>query len=343
MKVALMKKRILLIAWMATLSTLALQAQEKTRLVTDRSLELTGFQDPRSYTPAYDLRNDFVMVYGTQANRVPAIQSWVEQGYVAHLMTGIAWGDYQDFKDLNGRDIMSLSQIEADGREKLHGRRVPYVVPSIEFADYLTEKLKPMIDAGVLAVHLEEPEFWASTGFSPAFAREWQLHYHEPYVRADSSPDAQYKASRLKYYLYGRALRRVAEACKEYAFQKYQRELRIYVSTHSLINYTQWAIVSPQSSLIDSSVVDGCIAQVWTGTSRTPNVYQGKTAERTFETAFLEYGVMQELVRGTNRHLWFLADPVEDNPRHDWNDYRTNYKATLIASLLQPHIWHYEM
>jgi hypothetical protein len=41
--------------------------------------------------------------------------------------------------------------------------------------------------------------------------------------------------------------------------------------------------------------------------------------------------------------MWFLADPIEDNPRHDWDDYRTNYKATLIASLLQPHVWHYEI
>ncbi len=338
-----MKKRMLLIGLLTTLFTSPIQAQEKIRLITDRGLELTGFQDPRPYTPVYDLRNDFVMVYGIHASRIPALQSWVAQGYVPHLMTGIAWGDYQDFKDISGRDIMSLAQMDAKGKEKLHGPRIPYVVPSIEFADYLTAKLKPLIDAGVLAIHLEEPEFWADTGFSPAFAREWQLYYHEPYVRADSSPDAQYKASRLKYYLYGRALRRVAEACKEYAFQKYQRQLRFYVPTHSLINYTQWSIVSPQSSLIDSSVVDGCIAQIWTGTARTANIYQGKTAERTFETAFLEYGVMQELVRGTHRRLWFLADPIEDNPRHDWDDYRVNYKATLIASLLQPYIWHYEI
>ncbi|MBP8911129.1 MAG: hypothetical protein KBI32_06475 [Phycisphaerae bacterium] len=338
-----MTKRMLLIGSMTVLLALSLHAQEKTRLVTDRSLELTGFQDPRPFTAAYDLRIDFVMVYGAHESRVPAIKSWVEQGYVPHLMTGIAWGDYQDFKDISGRDIMSLAQINAQGKERLHGPRVPYVVPSVEFADYITEKLKPLIDAGILAIHLEEPEFWADTGFSPAFAREWELYYHEPYVRADSSPDAQYKASRLKYYLYGRALRRVAEACKEYAHQKYGRELRIYVPTHSLINYTQWAIVSPQSSLIDSAVVDGCIAQVWTGTARTANVYQGRAAERTFETAFLEYGVMQELVRGTNRRMWFLADPIEDNPRYDWDDYRVNYKATLIASLLQPHIWHYEI
>ncbi|MBM4025260.1 MAG: hypothetical protein FJ280_07620, partial [Planctomycetes bacterium] len=338
-----MKKKILLIGLVTALATPALAAQEKTRLVTDRELELTGFQEPGSYTPAYDLRNDFVMVYGIHKSRIAALQSWVDQGYVPHLMTGIAWGDYQDFRDRHGRDLMSLAQIEADGREKMHHPGVPYIVPSIEFADYLTEQLKPMIDAGVRAIHLEEPEFWAGTGFSPAFAREWQLYYREPYVRADSSPDAQYKASRLKHYLYGRALRRVAEACKEYAFQKHQRDLRIYVPTHSLISYTQISMVSPQSSLIDSAVVDGCIAQVWTGTARFPNVYHGQAAERTFEGAFLEYGVMQELVRGTNRRMWFLADPVEDNPRHDWDDYRVNYKATLIASLLQPHIWHYEI
>ncbi len=338
-----MNKQVFFVVLIMPMLTLATQAEETVRLVTDRSLELTGFQDPRPYTPAYDLRNDFVMVYGTHANRIPAIESWVDQNYVPHLMTGISWGEYHDYEDMQGRDIMSLSQMDARGKEKLHGHRIPYVVPTVEFADYITAKLKPMIDAGVLAIHLEEPEFWAYTGFSPAFAREWQLFYHEPYVRADSSPDAQYKASRLKYYLYSRALRRVAEACKEYALQKYNRELRIYVPTHSLINYTQWRIVSPQSSLIDSSVVDGCIAQIWTGTARTENIYHGKRAERTFDTAFLEYGVMQELVRGTDRRMWFLHDPIEDNPRYDWDDYSYNYKATLIASLLQPHIWHYEI
>ncbi|MEN6307364.1 MAG: hypothetical protein ABFD91_06365 [Anaerohalosphaeraceae bacterium] len=312
--------------------------------MTDRNLELTGFQDGGPYNPYCDFRNDFAMVYGADNPNLPEfIKSWVDKGYVPQLMTGIAWGAYADFRDLKGNDIMSLSQVEANGSQKLHGHRVPYIVPSIEFADYMSEKLKTMIDAGVVAIHLEEPEFWAYTGFSEAFQREWQLYYDTPFVRPDTSADAQYKASQLKYYLFGRTLRRVAETCKEYALQKYNRKVRFYVPTHSLINYTQWCIVSPQSSLIDSDVIDGCIAQIWTGTSRTPNVYQGQRAERTFETAFLEYGVMQELVRNTNRRMWFLHDPIEDNPRYDWNDYQFNYKATLIASLLHPHVWHYEI
>ena len=82
--------------------------------------------------------------------------------------------------------------------------------------------------------------------------------------------------------------------------------------------------------------IDGAIAQVWTGTSRTPNVYAGKVAERTFETAYLEYGIAQDLTRGTDRRMWFLHDPIEDHPDRTWEDYLANYQRTLVASLLHP-------
>ncbi|MES2924820.1 MAG: hypothetical protein V4819_24915 [Verrucomicrobiota bacterium] len=113
--------------------------------------------------------------------------------------------------------------------------------------------------------------------------------------------------------------------------------------THSLINYAHWCIVSPQSSLAMLDGCDGYIAQVWTGTSRTPNHFRGVKKERTFETAFLEYGAMQNLVRATGRSVWYLNDPIEDNPRHDWTDYRSNWESTLTASLLQPDVWQYEV
>jgi len=82
---------------------------------------------------------------------------------------------------------------------------------------------------------------------------------------------------------------------------------------------------------------------VWTGTSRTPNLYRGRLRERTFETAFLEYGAMQNLVRATGRTVWYLNDPVEDNPDHDWEDYRVNWESTMVASLFQPEVWRYEV
>src|SRR6185437_5789123 len=36
-------------------------------------------------------------------------------------------------------------------------------------------------------------------------------------------------------------------------------------------------------------------------------------------------------------------DPIEDNPNHSWTDYRGNWESTLIASLLQPGVFRYEV
>jgi hypothetical protein len=72
-------------------------------------------------------------------------------------------------------------------------------------------------------------------------------------------------------------------------------------------------------------------------------MFRGQRRERTFETAFLEYGAMMNLVRGTGRRVWFLNDPVEDNPDHDWTDYRVNWESTMVASLFQPDVWQFEV
>ena len=47
--------------------------------------------------------------------------------------------------------------------------------------------------------YLEEPGFWARAGWSDSFKREWQVFYDEPWQAPDSSPDAQYRASKLKF------------------------------------------------------------------------------------------------------------------------------------------------
>lgn len=323
----------------------SLDRERPPMLVTDRSKEHTGFQEASPLGGRYDLRTDFVMAYGVGRGLAERLEQWTRAGYVPHVMTGVAWGHYQDYLDgkFDGRKHWDEGQVDAAGKTILHGPKVPYMVPAVSFSTYLERGIRQAIDAGAQAVHLEEPEFWARAGFSQAFRREWRIYYREPWRRPDASCDAQYRASKLKAHLYRRALDRLCSAMKEYALVRHGRGVRFYVPTHSLLNYTQWCIVSPEASLIDLPGIDGCVAQVWTGTARTPNVYAGRTAERTFETAFLEYGVMQELVRGTGRAMWFLHDPIEDNPRHDWDDYRRNYVATLVASLLHPDVWRYEV
>jgi hypothetical protein len=310
-----------------------------------RETELTGYQEAAPFHEKIDLGCDFVMVYGFNETMTERIRQYRSRGYVVHLMTGSAWGQYQDYLygQWDGRNHWDESQMDRNGEYILHGKDVPYMVPTIAFADYLTEKLKPAVDSGVEAIHLEEPEFFDRGGYSEAFKREYRLHYRQDWTPPHESLDARYKAARLKSLLYSRTLARVSAALKEYALVKHSRVLRIYVPTHSLLNYTQWKIMSPEGALIDIPSLDGYIAQVWTGTSRALNVYEGLLRERTFETAYLEYGIMQELVQGTGRDMWFLHDPIEDNPDYDWDDYRKNYLKTVTASLLHPAVHRYEI
>ncbi len=310
----------------------------------DRRQERTGVQESADFDPIFDVQSDFVMVYGFH-NLKERVKKWKKAGYVIHLMTGVSWGEYQDYLygRFDGVDHHDEGQRRQNGSEIAHGVDIPYMVPSNAFAAYLAHGLKYAVDCGVEAIHLEEPEFWVESGYSDAFKREWKIYYKEDWQDPRSSPDAQYRASKLKQYLYTRTLDRLCSQLKEYAMVKYGRLLRFYVPTHSLINYTQWKIVSPESALVDLPCVDGYIAQIWTGTARTRNIYRGIKKERTFETAFLEYGIMQELVRGTGRRMWFLADPIEDDPRHSWEDYRDNYYRTVTASLFHPAVSDYEV
>ena len=307
--------------------------------------ERLSFQTSGPWSPRTNLNADVAMVYGI-GQRMPAnIETWRQHGYTIHVMTGVAWGQYQDYLNgrFDGQDHWDQAQTQADGKLILHGgnREIPYISPGENYGKYLTLGVKRALDAGAQAIHLEEPEFWARGGWEENFKREWKAYYEEEWQAPNSSPDAQYRASKLKYYLYRRALSQIFDFVKEYG-KANNRTIRCYVPTHSLINYAHWRIVSPESSLIDVGA-DGYIAQVWTGTARTANVYEGRRTERTFETAFLEYGAMQNLVRASGRRVWYLNDPIEDDPNHDWEDYRTNWESTLTASLLQPEVWHYEI
>jgi hypothetical protein len=307
-------------------------------------LERTCFQTSKPWSPQGNLRSDVAVVYGIDKSLPERIATWRNRGYRIHLMTGVAWGEYQDYLygRFDGVNHEDNAQTDRHGKKISHGGDVYYMCPAENYGEFLSVGVQKALDAGVEAVHLEEPEFWARAGWSEGFKREWKSYYQEDWQPPDSSADAQWRASKLKYYLYRRALQQVFDHVQ--AFNKRTgKKVRCYVPTHSLINYAHWCIVSPQSSLAKLAGCDGYIAQVWTGTSRTPNHFRGKMKERTFETAFLEYNAMQNLVRATGRSVWYLNDPIEDNPRHDWTDYRTNWESTLVASLLQPDVWQYEV
>ena len=309
----------------------------------DPPRERTSFQTHARWDGRLQLGSDVAICYGIDASLPERVAGWRAHGYIPHLMTGVSWGEYQDYLygRFDGVNHEDEAQTDRNGRKISHGRDVYYMSPGVNYGKFLAEGVKRAIAAGVEAVHLEEPEFWVRAGYSEGFKREWRDAYHEDWIAPHTSPDAQYRASLLKYRLYQRALKQVFDVVRD-ENRRLGKSIKCYVPTHSLINYAHWNIVSPESSLMDVGA-DGYIAQVWTGTARTPNVYQGQKRERTFEAAFLEYGAMANVVRGSGARVWFLNDPIEDDPDHSWLDYRTNWESTLVASLLWPEVAKYEV
>lgn len=327
------------------------QSPSKSKESQNRAGEKTTFQTSNPWKPVTDVRADVAIVYSVKDHHRKAemtfeqrVQSWRDKGYTTHFMTGIAWGEYQDYftGGWDGEKHLDEGQVTQKGDTIWHGRMVPYIVPSKNFIKYMKEKvIKRVIDAGIDAIFLEEPEFWARAGYSTAFKREWKEYYGFDWRPQHESPENTYLSNKLKYHLYYRALNECFTYAKEYGKSK-GMDIRCYVPTHSLVNYSQWMIVSPEASLASLPCVDGYIAQVWTGTSREPNFFNGEKKERVFETAFLEYGSMESMTAPTGRKMFFLTDPIEDWPR-DWVDYKKNYQATFAAQLLYPMIADYEV
>jgi hypothetical protein len=314
----------------------------------------TNFQTAREWKETIDNRADAVMLYGVDGNPSDRrrqkpdfeqrVKSWRDHGYYVQFMTGIAWGEYVDYftGGWDGKKHLSEGQVKENGDTIWHGHLVPYIVPTEEFADYIKQRhIRRVIDAGITDIFLEEPEFWAKSGYGSAFKDAWQEYYGSGWQPQHTSPENTYLSNKLKYHLYYRTLEDVCTFAKEYGRSK-GLDVKCYVATHSLVNYTQWEIVSPEASLASLSCIDGYVAQIWTGTSRERNWYNGKRAERVFETAYLEYGSMESMTAPTGRKMYFLTDPIEDRAR-DWNDYARNYQATFVAQLLYPNIASYEI
>jgi hypothetical protein len=308
----------------------------------DQQAEHTSFQEHGPYDPRIDSKADVAMVYGLDRDFETRISAWGKAGYRLHVMTGVSWGGYADYVrgQWDGVKHFDDAQTAKGGFRLEHGmgqgHDIYYMMPSMPYVRYLAEKLHRVVDAGAIALHLEEPEFWVRAGYGEGFKREWADYYGEAWQAPDSSPDARYRCEKLKQYLYTRALAYLFHDIKTYVRQKGVNDFKCYVPTHSLVNYSHWRIVSPESRLITIPDCDGMIGQVWTGTSRTPTVFRGELRQRPFEAGYCEYAACAAISRDTDFRLWQLADPIEDNPNYNWQDYRTCWECDVTASLLSP-------
>ena len=303
---------------------------------------LTCFQDSAPYSDAYSPKADLVLVYGLDDTLPERLRAYKRAGYRCACMFALSWGNYADYLKgaFDGERHLDEVQRDREGRELIHNIDVPYLVPTDSFCDYLIDRLKKALDAGAEGAVIEEPELSASAGYSEAFRRAYENKYSRPFAPQHESTDAALDAARLKADIFKDAIGRIARGIKDYACQR-GRTFQITVATHSVINYSGWQIVSPVAQAALMPEVDSVIAQVWTGTSRTAQVYAGEVGERIFESALMEYASLTASAGA--KPVYLLNDPIEDSPTHSWEMYQKSYIDTLIACLMQPGAMRFEL
>ena len=309
-----------------------------------KSPEKTSFQVKGQPDSLYDIRADVVMMSDVE-NTAEKAPNWRSRGYYPAAFTCLSRkGDYINGL-WDGKKHPDEAQLTQFGDTVYSG--TPYyknivVVPTDNYIAQMKEHvIKTAIDGGAEAIYLEEPEFFARGGYSDAFKREWEKYYGFPWRPQHESAENMFYSNRLKAHLYAMAYEELYTYAKEYG-RSLGKDIKCYAGIHSIINITQWHCIIPQVELLRMSCIDGIVAQVWTGTSREPNYYQGVAKERTFETAMLEYSCMGAMVRPYGKRAYFCTDPVEDNIK-TWEDYKFNFQSGYVAELLYPGNNYYEV
>lgn len=146
-----------------------------------QSLERTCFQTARAWVETANLRSDVAILYGIDPGLPVRIETWRNRGYRIHVMTGVSWGNYQDYLygRFDGINHEDEAQTDRRGNKVSHGGDVYYMCPGTNYGKFLCVGVQRALDAGAEAIHLEEPEFWVKSGYSEGFKREWHAYYGE--------------------------------------------------------------------------------------------------------------------------------------------------------------------
>jgi Carbohydrate binding domain (family 11) len=205
--------------------------------------------------------------------------------------------------------------------------------------------IKDAVDIDVDYVMLQEPFFRRSGTDSQEFKDLWTELFNSPWQDPASSIDNRYKLEKMRTVYWQRRINEFGGFLKE-CNEENDVVAKFFIAVHSPINYLHWKLTYPHAQTLLDSVIDAVVGQVWSDTSRQNIMYQGRSQERTFDYAFMEYSYFYNLFRGTDKELWFLHDPASDIiswERRSWSDYQRWYEGTLFASLFFPEVSKFEV
>ena len=194
------------------------------------------------------------------------------------------------------------------------------------------------LNAGAEAILPEEPLAHVFTGYEESFRELWMQRYGIPWQPQHSSDVARYLTAQLKNELYLKLEQRLGEQT-----QAYERGVAFVLPIHSLYSNIAAQLVAPLGTSTNIPGVDGYIGQIWTGPVNWALSNYDSPRKSFFTSAYVLYDYFTQLTVASDRKLWLLVDPVEDDPHHTWLEFAQWYQHCIAAMLLMDEVDSYEI
>jgi len=304
----------------------------------------TFFQTNSDYDPRLDISVDGIVVHphNTRPHEPAKMQdSWAGRGVPVGRMFFADSDDLNEYweKSESGACLSADVELKQDGSPMLCSGIRPYMVPTDKWIAYLRDrKVKPSLENGIQAVLPEEPLGHTFTGYEESIKTLYKEKYGCDWKDPANSPETHYRIARLKADLYRRLEDDLCAVTKAHS-----PNTDFVVPVHSLFSNKANQLTAPLGLLLQNRNFDGYIGQVWTGPVQwCMKAYQSDEVSF-FSTAFTLYDYFVQLVNGTGKKLWLLVDPVEDDPHHSWEDFRSWYQQCTAAMLMMSEVDSYEV
>ncbi len=304
----------------------------------------TIFQTNTAYDPRLAIATDGIVVHRHGAKFAPAIESWQQNGFTVGRMffaDSDAANAYWTGK-WDGTPHPDEVERDRDGNVvKCAGVR-PYMLPTHGWISYLAEMTDTSLAAGAAAILPEEPLAHVFTGYEKAFQQLWKDRYSKPWEPQHASAESRFLTAQLKNELYIKLEERLLQQTQK--FEKTTgKDIAFIMPIHSLYSNIAAQLVAPLGTSTNIPGVDGYIGQIWTGPVNWALGCYDSQRKSFFTSAYVLYDYFTQLTVASDKKLWLLVDPVEDNPNHKWSEFAEWYKHCITAMLLMDDVDSYEI
>lgn len=304
----------------------------------------TIFQTNRAYEPRIAIAADGVIVHRHGVPFEGAVESWKQNGFAVGRMFFADSDAANAYWTGKWDGTPHPDEVERDRTGevvKCAGVR-PYMLPTDGWIQYLEEMTDKSLAAGAAAILPEEPLAHVFTGYEKSFKRLWENRYNESWQPQHASAKARFLTAQLKNELYLKLEERLSRRTDQFE-KSAQKDIAFILPIHSLYSNIAAQLVAPLGTSANLSGIDGYIGQIWTGPVNWALGCYDSPRKSFFASAYVLYDYFTQLTVESDKKLWLLVDPVEDNPDHKWSEFAEWYKHCIVAMLLMDDVDSYEI